>query len=151
MCIRDRRILLEGEEYDRRLPGGFVRMPGDHTAGQTFDYTGKQFITYAGWNSRYSKHIPLPMQRAVINQYCEKYNIKYSSYEFENEHADWQPALEHFIQKKPDGIVLTSMFSLTDDAERRDELLQLALDNGCLLYTSPSPRDATLSRMPSSA
>ena len=27
-----------------------------------------------------------------------------------------------------------------------------ALDNmGCLLYTSPSPRDATLSRMPSSA
>ena len=26
-----------------------------------------------------------------------------------------------------------------------------ALDNDCLLYTSPSPRDATLSRMPSSA
>ena len=24
-------------------------------------------------------------------------------------------------------------------------------DNSCLLYTSPSPRDATLSRMPSSA
>ena len=24
-------------------------------------------------------------------------------------------------------------------------------DEGCLLYTSPSPRDATLSRMPSSA
>ena len=24
-------------------------------------------------------------------------------------------------------------------------------DTGCLLYTSPSPRDATLSRMPSSA
>jgi len=24
-------------------------------------------------------------------------------------------------------------------------------DNACLLYTSPSPRDATLSRMPSSA
>ena len=24
-------------------------------------------------------------------------------------------------------------------------------DNNCLLYTSPSPRDATLSRMPSSA
>ena len=27
----------------------------------------------------------------------------------------------------------------------------LALFYGCLLYTSPSPRDATLSRMPSSA
>ena len=30
-----------------------------------------------------------------------------------------------------------------------DTLIELA--NDCLLYTSPSPRDATLSRMPSSA
>ena len=30
-------------------------------------------------------------------------------------------------------------------------LLVLLLFEGCLLYTSPSPRDATLSRMPSSA
>ena len=29
--------------------------------------------------------------------------------------------------------------------------LHLELILGCLLYTSPSPRDATLSRMPSSA
>ena len=28
---------------------------------------------------------------------------------------------------------------------------QQVLDKACLLYTSPSPRDATLSRMPSSA
>ena len=27
----------------------------------------------------------------------------------------------------------------------------IKLENNCLLYTSPSPRDATLSRMPSSA
>ena len=29
--------------------------------------------------------------------------------------------------------------------------MQAAWPSGCLLYTSPSPRDATLSRMPSSA
>ena len=34
------------------------------------------------------------------------------------------------------------------DNEVVDERL---MDSGCLLYTSPSPRDATLSRMPSSA
>ena len=40
----------------------------------------------------------------------------------------------------------------------RIDVIELPLDNGrsscdctCLLYTSPSPRDATLSRMPSSA
>ena len=35
----------------------------------------------------------------------------------------------------------------TQFLERFEELV----NNGCLLYTSPSPRDATLSRMPSSA
>ena len=33
----------------------------------------------------------------------------------------------------------------------RTDFLDLALLYSCLLYTSPSPRDATLSRMPSSA
>ena len=32
-----------------------------------------------------------------------------------------------------------------------DEMTQMAMGMICLLYTSPSPRDATLSRMPSSA
>ena len=34
---------------------------------------------------------------------------------------------------------------------RRQELKYTDLSKSCLLYTSPSPRDATLSRMPSSA
>ena len=33
----------------------------------------------------------------------------------------------------------------------RGEVTRIALHAACLLYTSPSPRDATLSRMPSSA
>ena len=32
-----------------------------------------------------------------------------------------------------------------------NKFVDTTLNNGCLLYTSPSPRDATLSRMPSSA
>ena len=35
--------------------------------------------------------------------------------------------------------------------ERDNEIAKRAEYWGCLLYTSPSPRDATLSRMPSSA
>ena len=35
--------------------------------------------------------------------------------------------------------------------ERQQRVTVAALLNSCLLYTSPSPRDATLSRMPSSA
>ena len=38
-----------------------------------------------------------------------------------------------------------------DDFAPLGELLQCPEATNCLLYTSPSPRDATLSRMPSSA
>ena len=35
--------------------------------------------------------------------------------------------------------------------ELKQERVNQCVSRGCLLYTSPSPRDATLSRMPSSA
>ena len=44
------------------------------------------------------------------------------------------------LMSYPDHL-LTTKYGLDSDNE----------DNDCLLYTSPSPRDATLSRMPSSA
>jgi len=130
----DMRILVEGEEFGRRYPGGFMRLPGDHSVSSTEDYSNKYAITYAGWNSNFSKSIPLPYQRAIIDQYCVKNNITYNSYEFENDHADWMPGLEHYIKQKPDIIVLNSMYCLTDDASRRNELLQLALDNDVQLH-----------------
>ena len=130
----DMRILIEGEEWGRRLPGGFMRLPGDYEVTEVMDYTGKSFITYAGWNSKFSKDIPLPMQRAIIEPYCVKNKISYTSYEFENEHMDWQPGLEYYIKERPDGIVLCSMYCLTDDIARRSELLQLALDLGVELH-----------------
>ena len=37
------------------------------------------------------------------------------------------------------------------DSGQLDTILVVDVDEDCLLYTSPSPRDATLSRMPSSA
>ena len=40
---------------------------------------------------------------------------------------------------------------IQDRAIRALRQMGFALASGCLLYTSPSPRDATLSRMPSSA
>lgn len=130
----DLRILVEGEEYGRRTPGGFMRLPGDHEVSETHDYTGKKFITYAGWNSAFSKNIPLPMQRATIETYCIKNKISYNDYQFENEHTDWEPSLEYFIRQQPDGIVLCSMYSLPDDVYRRRELLQLAIDLGVELH-----------------
>ena len=49
---------------------------------------------------------------------------------------------------------LNTGFNAPADAWREldpENTLYIDLEYGCLLYTSPSPRDATLSRMPSSA
>ena len=46
---------------------------------------------------------------------------------------------------------ITAIIPAAGDGERFGEKKQLKLLNGCLLYTSPSPRDVEESRMPSSA
>ena len=72
-------------------------------------------------------------------------------------HEDWSPAETALhIERHPREFKAVGVFTgprsnglviLDIDAN----LAQLKKRWGCLLYTSPSPRDATLSRMPSSA
>ena len=54
---------------------------------------------------------------------------------------------------RPGGIIVAYSPSITQVMKMRDALTLAGFDeaSSCLLYTSPSPRDATLSRMPSSA
>ena len=71
-------------------------------------------------------------------------------------------------QKKTDSDILSKQFDqwlykdrgrkirgieyfLNQRSENIDKLIRKAHDMSCLLYTSPSPRDGLLSRMPSSA
>ena len=50
------------------------------------------------------------------------------------------------------GLTITLLgLALATPLTQAAEPVSLTLYNGCLLYTSPSPRDRTRSRMPSSA
>ena len=60
-----------------------------------------------------------------------------------NLHSDREDSPEHGVLHK---AIHPSVAYGYEDARHLAEVFQ-----GCLLYTSPSPRDATLSRMPSSA
>ena len=44
-----------------------------------------------------------------------------------------------------------SIFNTSCENPSKEAKIKMVLTGSCLLYTSPSPRDATLSRMPSSA
>lgn len=130
----DWHVLPKGAEYGRRLPGGFFRLPGDCAQSDVNDYTGKIFVSYTNNNTEFSSGVPIVYQRLDIDRYCEKNKILYNSVQFENEHLDWLPILEDYIMQQPDGIVLASMYSLPDDVERRDYIMNLALENSVELH-----------------
>lgn len=130
----DGRVLPVGGHFGRKLPGGYFRFLGESPDQRTPD-TSKTWISYAGWNTKFSEGIPLPMQRRVINDYCEKHNIRINDYQFENEFLDWLPGLQKFIELDTvQGIVMCSLYGLPDDGDRRRELLQLALDTGTEIH-----------------
>jgi len=59
---------------------------------------------------------------------------------------------EHFAVRKVAGLFdVSHMGRLVVDGSGSEAYLQRLLTNDCLLYTSPSPRDLSTSRMPSSA
>tara|TARA_B110000977_G_C11021521_1_gene471532 strand:+ start:63 stop:1196 length:1134 start_codon:yes stop_codon:yes gene_type:complete len=130
----DGRILPKGGHYHRKLPGGYFRFLGERESTITLD-TAKNWVTYAGWNSKFSNPIPLPMQRSIINQYCDKFKIQINDYQFENEYCDWFPSLEKFITEKGvDGIVICSIYCLPDDKVRRLVLLNKAVESNVELH-----------------
>mgnify|MGYP003322311792 CR=1 FL=1 len=54
--------------------------------------------------------------------------------------------------ERDDGMTKSFLEQILRDSDRMNELISDLLDlSACLLYTSPSPRDRTRSRMPSSA
>mgnify|MGYP001597562860 FL=1 len=130
----DGRVLPKGGHYHRKLPGGYFRFIGERPDTRPVD-TSKKWISYAGWNTKWTKELPLPMQRNVINNYCAKLDIKINDYQFENEFLDWLPGLEKYITGYGvEGIVLCSIYSLPDDPFRRQAILQLAVDNNVELH-----------------
>ena len=75
-----------------------------------------------------------------------------------SKHLDWLKQLDSEELVEFFAELLRLVTQISDgkkDAETLSVFLsewhETALLNSCLLYTSPSPRDATLSRMPSSA
>ena len=74
----------------------------------------------------------------------------YSKYDLMNDfmsmgiHRFWKKSLINIMKPSPNK-------KLIDVACGTGDIGKLFLDNTCLLYTSPSPRDLSTSRMPSSA
>jgi len=131
----DWHLLVEGEEHGKRLPGGFFRLPGDHAqAHKTTQVNRQGFVQYTGNNTEYDRGIPQLFQRMAMDQYCKDYGISINCVQFENEYLHWLPILEKLMLDGVPGIVMGSIYSLPDDAQRRHQLLNLALEHGVEMH-----------------
>lgn len=119
----DWHVLIKGEECHRRLPGGFFRLPGDHTSDVTVD-TDKEYICYMSNNSEFDKHIGKHSQRCTIEHYLDMHNIGHNGWQFENEYLYHLPIFSHLLEQNIDAIVVLSMYSIPDT------LLERALELG---------------------
>ena len=131
----DWHLLVEGEEYGKRLPGGFFRLPGDHRQSNWGSAVARSgFVEYTGNNTDYDRGIPQLYQRMAMDQYCREREIGINCVQFENEYLTWMPVLEKLIRDGVPGIVMGSIYSLPDDDARRREILGLALETGTEMH-----------------
>ena len=131
----DLRIMIKDENYGRKYPGQYFRIPYDWKLDRSKDKinTSQSFVSYVGWNSKYTKHLPLNLQRAFIDKYLDKHDIIINDYQFENEYLDHLPNLQ-FLTNNIDNIVMLSIYSLPDNVEHRQKIYQTALSNNCQLH-----------------
>ena len=81
-----------------------------------------------------------------IEKMLSEAGVDLQDYEF-LQYRNTMDCFDRIDEFKPDLLLLDHYIPPTKGLEVLRGLLELV----CLLYTSPSPRDATLSRMPSSA
>ena len=131
----DLRIMIKGENYGRKYPGQYFRIPYDWKLDRAKNSVNRSqsFISYVGWNSNYSKHLPMILQRSFMDKYLSKHDITINDYHQENEYLDHQPNLQ-FLTRDIDNIVMLSIYCLPDDVQDRQKIYETALSNNCTLH-----------------
>ena len=154
MCIRDRNTDYVNTYIAQEIYTLKILLPSLINDG-LFD-----FQSGVGWKEIYQKYEDEGVDRNPIVHHLEDHGISHVQFWINHEKGQKSWADEHnvkygekswyldileaqILHEKPDVIYNTTLTVIPYDFIRKIK--------GCLLYTSPSPRDATLSRMPSSA
>ena len=108
---------------------------------------------YAFYKDKYDGYVPIELSDALkghlpddVAEDLIAQSLRYQDgvYDFEMKNVSTQ-----VFNKYKDKILTTG--ALVPGTDLHDKAAKFLKAYTCLLYTSPSPRDATLSRMPSSA
>ena len=146
MCIRDRRLRIENGEAFETIARNFSEGQQSSNGGRLGWMKGSDLpeIFLSAIRNTKIGELSQPFQSASGFHLLQVNGIKGND-----------PVIEEQINVRH---ILIKTNEILDDAAAEEKLKTIRtqiIDEGdfgaCLLYTSPSPRDATLSRMPSSA
>ena len=88
--------------------------------------------------------------RAMNSLRVEK-SYKLVGTELSIEYSPYESGLDRFVHPNKGNFIGLEALNKWREKGFDNKLVTLEVHNTCLLYTSPSPRDGLLSRMPSSA
>ena len=138
--------LLFGEHHESHAASAFYPSPFEEAAVLCMDGVG-EWATTSVWMGRGNTLAPVwqidfPHSLGLLYSAFTYYTgFKVNSGEYK------LMGLAPYGEPKYVDLILDKLLHLKDDGTFRLDMRYF----NCLLYTSPSPRDATLSRMPSSA
>lgn len=132
----DVRVLLRNGQPHRKWPGAYFRILGDtdiHSRKVSI-LDNENVVTYAEYESFKTRHIDLHFQTLTVKEYCNRMGYTFPHQTGDNEGRN-HSYLEYLLkQKNVDHILMFSIFSLPDNKERREYIMNLALENKCKLH-----------------
>ena len=128
---------------------GWMRVQDDFARAQLSALPGGDALRQRLGELLYVDAISAPVRRGTRTFYTRRHRDREKAVYYVREGEGPEQVLLDPNTLSPDGSV--SVHGIFPSRDGRLLAYKLSVNNACLLYTSPSPRDRTRSRMPSSA
>ena len=133
-----------GDYLARKIPAGYFHLIPDteeeeerlaaRPSHEKVFANGKPNILYVANNSSSTYTIPVHLQRYMLVDYCNKKGLEFGYEHFDLEDMMHLPTLRHLACDRSCNIIMYSIFSLPEDEELRNEILEAALKRGNVIH-----------------
>jgi sporadic carbohydrate cluster protein (TIGR04323 family) len=128
----------------RKIPAGYFHIIPDteeeeealaaRPPRETAFNNGRPNIFYVANNTSATYSIPVHLQRYMLVDYCNKKKLEFSYELFDLEDMKHLPTLWHLVRDRSCNIIMYSIFSLPENEDERNALLDAAVNKGNVIH-----------------
>jgi sporadic carbohydrate cluster protein (TIGR04323 family) len=128
----------------RKIPAGYFHIIPDteeeeeaqaaRPPRETAFNNGRPNIFYVANNTSATYSIPVHLQRYMLVDYCNKKKLEFSYELFDLEDMKHLPTLWHLVRDRSCNIIMYSIFSLPEDENERNALIEAAVNKGNVIH-----------------